>query len=111
MASDRATLNSSAPAMSSLLLPSLPPLFFSYNVFIYLEIIYVVYYKFSELSQSAWDVVEILYQRPKATVKDICNQLNLKDRQVNKHISTLKSVGLLVRVGSNKTGYWKVTVK
>ena len=66
--------------------------------------------KFPELSQSAWDVIEIIHQRPKATVNDICNQLNLKDRQVYKHIATLKSVGLLVRVGSNKTGYWKVTL-
>ncbi len=66
--------------------------------------------KFPELSQSAWDVIEIIHQRPKATVNDICNQLNLKDRQVYKHIATLKSVGLLVRVGSNKTGYWKVNI-
>ena len=66
--------------------------------------------KFPELSQSAWDVIEIIHQRPKATVNDICNQLNLKDRQVYKHIATLKSVGLLVRVGSNKTGYWKVNM-
>ena len=64
--------------------------------------------KFPELPQPVWDVLEILYQRPKATVADICHQLNLKDRQVYKHIATLKSVGLLVRVGSNKTGYWKV---
>ena len=66
---------------------------------------------FPELSQSAWDVIEIIHQRPKATVNDICNQLNLKDRQVYKHIATLKSVGLLVRVGSNKTGYWKVNIE
>lgn len=66
--------------------------------------------KFPEVSQSAWDVLEILYQRPRAIVNDICEQLNLKERQVYKHISLLKSVGLLVRVGSNKTGYWKVTI-
>lgn len=67
--------------------------------------------KIPELSQSAWEVLEILHQRPKATVNDICSQLDLKDRQVYKHIATLKSIGLLVRVGSNKTGYWKVNVE
>lgn len=41
---------------------------------------------------------------------DICNQLNLKERQVYKHISQLKKLGIIVRVGSNKTGYWKVNI-
>ena len=29
---------------------------------------------------------------------------------VRKHIATLREAGLIVRVGSNKTGYWKVTI-
>ena len=34
----------------------------------------------------------------------------MKERQVYKHISILKSLGVIVRVGSNKTGYWKVNI-
>jgi predicted HTH transcriptional regulator len=65
---------------------------------------------FPEVSQTAWNVLDILQQNPKATVSIICEQLNIKERQVYKHISQLKSLGLIVRVGSNKTGYWRVTI-
>ena len=66
--------------------------------------------KFPEVSQTTWDVLEIILSNPQSTVNDICFQLNLKERQVYKYISKLKSLGLIVRVGSNKTGYWKVTI-
>ena len=66
--------------------------------------------KFPEVSQSAWDVLAIIQQNPKATVTDICAKKGLKERQVYKHISILKSLGVIVRVGSNKTGYWKVNI-
>ena len=66
--------------------------------------------KFSEVGKTAWEVLDIIRQKPKATVNDICSQLELKERQVYKHISQLKKLGLIVRVGSNKTGYWKVNI-
>ena len=71
---------------------------------------YKVQDKFPEVSQSTWDVLAIIQQNPKATVTDICAKKGLKERQVYKHISVLKSLGFIVRVGSNKTGYWKVTI-
>ena len=64
--------------------------------------------KFPEVSKPTWDVFDIIRQNPKATVNDLCEHLGLKERQIYKHISVLKSLGLIVRVGSNKTGYWKV---
>ena len=66
--------------------------------------------KFPEISKSTWDVLAIIQQNPKATVTDICAKKGLKERQVYKHISVLKSLGVIVRVGSNKTGYWRVTI-
>lgn len=66
--------------------------------------------KFPEVSQTAWKVLDVLQQNPKATISIICEQLNIKERQVYKHISQLKLLGLIVRVGSNKTGYWRVTI-
>ena len=66
--------------------------------------------KFPEVSKPTWDVFDIIHQNPKATVNALCEQLGLKERQIYKHISVLKSLGLIVRVGSNKTGYWKVNI-
>lgn len=66
--------------------------------------------KFPEVSQPVWDVFDIIRNNPKVTVNSICEQINLKERQIYKHIAQLKSLGLIVRVGSNKTGYWKVNI-
>ena len=65
--------------------------------------------KYPEVCQSARAVFAIFRQNPQATAKQICEQLGLKERQVYKHINTLKSFGIIVRVGSNKSGYWKLT--
>ncbi len=40
----------------------------------------------------------------------IGEQVGLSERQVKTYITKLKQAGLIVRVGSNKTGYWKVTI-
>ena len=66
--------------------------------------------KFPEVSQPVWDVFDIIRNNPKVTVNSICEQINLKERQIYKHIAQLKNLGLIVRVGSNKTGYWKVNI-
>ena len=42
--------------------------------------------------------------------KKIGEQVSLSQRQVKTYINALKLAGLMVRVGSNKTGYWKVTI-
>ena len=67
--------------------------------------------KFPEVSESTWAVYEIIHQNPKSTVNDVCEQLSIKERQVDKHISLLKSLGIISRVGSNKTGYWKINIE
>ena len=38
----------------------------------------------------------------------LASQIGITAKAVEKHISRLKSEGIIERVGSNKTGYWKV---
>ena len=64
--------------------------------------------KYPEVSQSAWKVFAIIKENPHASVRIISEQSGLKERQIYKHIATLKSIGAIARVGSNKTGYWKI---
>ena len=66
--------------------------------------------KFPKVSDAAWAVFDIIRQQPQSTVNDICGLLSIKERQVYKHLALLKSLGIIVRVGSNKTGYWKVNM-
>ena len=67
--------------------------------------------KFPELSAKAIEVLEVLNAHRGLNAAEIGQQLNLSERQVKTYINKLKQVGVLVRVGSNKTGYWKVNIE
>jgi Fic family protein len=66
---------------------------------------------FPELSEKAFGVLEVLKAHPGLKAEDIGVQVSLSERQVKTYINALKQAGLIVRVGSNKTGYWKVTIE
>ena len=62
------------------------------------------------LSDAVWDVYLELKKDAYASAETIGSRLGISGRMVRKHISILREAGLIVRVGSNKTGYWKVTI-
>ena len=66
--------------------------------------------KFPELSEKAIDVLEIINAHRGFNAAEIGEQIGISERQVKTYINKLKQIGLLVRVGSNKTGYWKVVI-
>ena len=63
---------------------------------------------YPEIPQQAWNVFNVMRVNPKTSADEIGKQLNLSIRMVRKYISVLKAAGLLERVGSNKSGYWKL---
>ena len=63
---------------------------------------------YPEIPQQAWNVFNVMRANPKTSADEIGKQLNLSIRMVRKYISVLKAAGLLERVGSNKSGYWKL---
>ena len=65
---------------------------------------------FPELSEKAFGVLEVLKAHPALKAEDIGMQVSLSERQVKTYLNALKQAGLIVRVGSNKTGYWKVNI-
>ena len=42
------------------------------------------------------------------TVAEIMQLLDMSDYGVRKNIKVLKDIGLIKRVGSNKTGHWEI---
>ena len=64
--------------------------------------------KFPELSAKSIDVLEAIKNNPRYNANEIGEQIGLSERQVKTYITKLKQLGLIVRVGSNKTGYWRV---
>lgn len=65
--------------------------------------------KFPELSEKAIAVLEVIHAHRDFNAAQIGEQVSLSERQVKTYITKLKQVGLIVRVGSNKTGYWQLT--
>ena len=43
------------------------------------------------------------------TTKEIISKLNLSERTIYRELAALKQLGLIQRVGSDKTGYWEIT--
>ncbi len=66
---------------------------------------------FPQLPEKAFEILEVLSAHPSYNAEDIGEQVSLSLRQVKTHLNSLKKAGLIVRVGSNKTGYWKVTIE
>ena len=64
--------------------------------------------EFPDITDSTWDVLMLLNTTNAATSEEIASALGISSRMVRKHIATLKGAGIIVRVGSNKTGYWQV---
>ena len=54
------------------------------------------------------EVLEFLRKNKNATIPEVVNNCGKSIRTVNRVISSLKSKKLIERIGSNKTGYWKV---
>ncbi len=52
--------------------------------------------------------LEAIIQTPNATNRELSELLSLSERTVRNHLSSLKKVGLIVRIGSDKTGHWEV---
>lgn len=66
--------------------------------------------EFPNISDATWDVFMALKSNHSASSEEIGAALGISSRMVRKHIAFLREAGLIVRVGSNKTGYWKVTI-
>ena len=45
------------------------------------------------------------------TTKEIISKLNLSERTIYRELAALKQLGLIQRVGSDKTGHWEVIIK
>ena len=66
--------------------------------------------KFPELSEKATAILEVINGHRAFNAAAIGAQVGLSERQVKTYITQLKQMGLIVRVGSNKTGHWEITI-
>jgi len=53
-------------------------------------------------------VLKILADKPNTTIAELAHELDIGDRRIRRHLTDLKTQGLLTRIGPDKGGYWKV---
>lgn len=61
-----------------------------------------------KLNDGEEKVLDILKKNPNATIKMISNETDLSVRTIQRILVSLKENDLLIRSGSDKTGYWEV---
>ncbi|MCI7057606.1 MAG: hypothetical protein MR979_00815 [Mollicutes bacterium] len=61
-----------------------------------------------KLTDGEEKVLDILKKNPNATIKMISNEADLSVRTIQRILVSLKEKDLLIRSGSDKTGYWEV---
>lgn len=64
--------------------------------------------KYPQVAQAVWHVASILNNTPGASADQIGKAIGISGRMVRNHIATLRNLGIIERIGSNKSGYWKV---
>jgi len=57
-----------------------------------------------------YEIIEAIKQNPHITAKELAAALDKTQRTIERHIKDLKEHGKLIRVGSDKTGYWEVAI-
>ncbi len=60
------------------------------------------------LSEKQKKIISLLRKNNKMTLFELSKALGISKRRVIDHTNKLKERGLLMRVGNNKSGYWKV---
>ncbi len=61
-----------------------------------------------KLSTTQRQIIDILKDNPEITIKEIADKLEKNETTVVRNIGKLKKQGIIERVGSDKTGYWKI---
>lgn len=62
----------------------------------------------SKLPKAAQKILEGITQNPSVTIRQLSEDLSLSERTIKNHLALLKKLGLMIRVGSDKTGYWEM---
>ena len=64
-----------------------------------------------EMSLTQKKILELLASKPNMTAAELSIQIGIARRNIEANIKVLKELGLLVRHGSTKFGYWEVLSK
>lgn len=55
-------------------------------------------------------MLNLLEDKPNITRKELSEALKINPSAIQKHIEKLKREGIIVRIGSDKKGFWKIVI-
>ena len=59
-----------------------------------------------EAEKSSEKIMRVIRENPTVSAQEFANMLALSSRAVEKHLSKLKTKGVLKRIGPDKGGHW-----
>ena len=60
------------------------------------------------LAKRDFDILKLLELNPSITIRELSSKLEVTDKTISRAIKKLKELNKIVRVGSDKNGYWKI---
>ena len=54
------------------------------------------------------EILALLRNDPSMTIDEVCKKVGVTKRVTERHFERLKKNGIIKRIGSDKTGYWKI---
>ncbi len=64
--------------------------------------------QYPQVADVAWHIASLLNNTPGASAEQLGEALGMSGRMIRNHIATLRKLAIIERIGSNKSGYWKV---
>lgn len=64
-----------------------------------------------DVNQTQQKILDMIQENPKITQNAMAEKLNITSSAVKKSMKEIVNVGILVRIGTNKGGYWEVGYK
>jgi ATP-dependent DNA helicase RecG len=66
---------------------------------------------FSGVNLSQKIIIDLMCQNPRISVIEIANQTGKPRRTIENNVKKIKELNLITRIGSDKTGEWKILTK
>ena len=63
-----------------------------------------------KVGKTAQNIIDILVGNPHCTRLELCELLGKSDGTIKEHLAKLQKIGIIQRVGSDRSGHWKVLI-
>ena len=67
--------------------------------------------KSKSIGKTAQKIIDFVISDPSMSTETMAYKIGISSRAVEKHISKLRSMGILSREGADHDGYWRIIVK